>query len=148
MSSTVIPVRFKKEHPDAAAPAYMSEHAAGADLCSIEDFVLAPGARQLISTGLSVEVPVGYEMQIRPRSGIALKNGVTVLNTPGTIDADYRGVVKVLLANTSADPFPVEKGMRIAQAIIAPVSRGQFTEADELSATARAAGGFGHTGHK
>lgn len=142
-----VSVRFKKEHPDAKAPEYTTEHAAGADLSSVEDIVIAPGSRQLISTGLSVEIPVGYELQVRPRSGLAYKNGITVLNTPGTVDSDYRGTVKVILCNTSADPFTVTKGMRIAQAVIAPVVRGQYEIADDLTDTARGTGGFGHTGN-
>ena len=143
---TTIEVRFVAEHVDALAPEYQTPYAAGADLFSVDDTILAPGTRQLISTGLSVEIPQGHELQIRPRSGIALKNGVHVLNSPGTIDADYRGVVKVLLHNASADAFTITKGMRIAQGVLAQVSRGVFTKVDTLSPTERGDGGFGHTG--
>jgi dUTP pyrophosphatase len=107
---------------------------------------LAPGARALIPTGFSMELPGGYEAQIRPRSGLALKHGVTVLNAPGTIDADYRGEVKVLLVNLGAEPFRVERAMRIAQLVIQPVSHATLVEVEELSDSVRGAGGFGSTG--
>ena len=139
-------VKIKKLHPDAKLPEYATEHAAGADLSSVEDLIVAPGARQPVSTGLSMEIPVGYELQIRPRSGLALKNGITVMNTPGTIDADYRGEIKVILYNSTATPFQVTKGNRIAQGVFARVHRGDFEVVDELSDTARGTGGFGHTG--
>ena len=108
--------------------------------------IIEPGARELVPTGLSIAVPEGYEAQIRPRSGLALKNGVTVLNAPGTIDSDYRGEVGVLLINLGSVPFELERGARIAQMVIAPVTQAVLIEADELSSTARGADGFGSTG--
>lgn len=129
-------------------PAYMSDLAAGADLCAAVagEMTLAPGARALVPTGLSIAVPAGYEAQIRPRSGLALKRGVIVLNTPGTIDADYRGPVQVILANLGAEPVTIRRGDRIAQMIIAPVSRAVFELVEELPETGRGTGGFGSTG--
>ena len=129
-------------------PEYMSEHAAGADLCAAvhEALTLLPGARALVPAGFAIALPEGYEAQIRPRSGLALKHGVTCLNTPGTIDADYRGPVCVILANLGTEPFVVRRGDRIAQMVIAPVSRAAFDMVEELPDTARGAGGFGHTG--
>ncbi len=131
-----------------ALPMYMSLHAAGADLCAAvsEDVTLEPGARALIPTGFAIAVPEGYEAQIRPRSGLALKNGVTCLNTPGTIDADYRGPVNVILANLGSEPFVVRRGDRIAQMVLAPVLRAMFDVVEELPETQRAQGGFGSTG--
>ena len=108
--------------------------------------VLAPGARALVPTGLKVAVPLGFEGQVRPRSGLALKHGVTVANAPGTIDSDYRGELQVLLVNLGASPFTVERGMRVAQLVVAPVVRARWIVADALAATARGEGGFGHTG--
>lgn len=130
-------------------PAYMSALAAGADVCAAvrEDLTLAPGARVLIPTGFAIAVPPGFEAQIRPRSGLALKSGVTILNAPGTIDADYRGPVGVILANLGGEPFVIRRGDRIAQMVIAPVSRGAFDEVDALPISARGDGGFGSTGH-
>jgi len=130
-------------------PAYMSALAAGADLCAAvrDDLTLAPGSRALVPTGFAIAVPPGFEAQIRPRSGLALKAGVTIPNAPGTIDADYRGPVGVILANLGGEPFVVRRGDRIAQMVIAPVSRGLFEEVDALPDTARGDGGFGSTGH-
>lgn len=129
-------------------PTYMTEYSAGADLCAAvpADLILAPGERALVPTGFACAVPPGYEAQIRPRSGLALRHGVTTLNAPGTIDADYRGPIGVILANLGRESFVVRRGDRIAQLIIAPVSRGSFTLSDELPATLRAEGGFGSTG--
>ena len=129
-------------------PSYMSDLAAGADLCAAvrDDLVLVPGARALVPTGLAIALPAGFEAQIRPRSGLALKSGVTCLNTPGTIDADYRGPVQVLLANLGTEPVAIRRGDRIAQMIVAPVSRAHFEVVDELPDSARGAGGFGSTG--
>lgn len=131
------------------APPYMSAHAAGADLFAavLDDVTLLPGARALIPTGFSIAVPEGFEAQIRPRSGLAYRNGVTCLNSPGTIDADYRGPLCVLLANLGSEPYVVRRGDRIAQLIVAPVARANFEIVDELNETARAAGGFGSTGN-
>ncbi len=127
-------------------PAYATEHAAGLDVVAAEDVTLAPGARHAVATGFAIAIPEGYEVQVRPRSGLALKHGVTCLNTPGTIDADYRGEVKVILANLGDGDFPVRRGERIAQLVPAPVLRAAFREVEALGQTARGAGGFGSTG--
>lgn len=131
-------------------PRYETPDAAGMDLLAALPgdtiFTLEIGKRALIPTGLCFELPAGFEGQVRPRSGLALKNGITVLNAPGTIDADYRGEVAVLLVNFGTAPFEVTRGMRIAQLVVAPVTRGQFEERDTLSDTARGAGGYGSTG--
>ena len=128
-------------------PAYQTSQAAGADLTAAvaEDVTLAPGERRLVPTGIAIGLPDGYEAQVRPRSGLALKQGVTVLNTPGTIDADYRGEIGVILVNLGTEPFTIRRGDRIAQMIVAPVAQAEFRE-DELTETARGAGGFGSTG--
>jgi dUTP pyrophosphatase len=127
-------------------PAYASSEAAGLDIASAEDLTLAPGARHAVATGFAIAIPHGYEVQVRPRSGLALKHGITCLNTPGTIDSDYRGEVKVILANLGAEPFEVRRGERIAQLVPAPVLRADFAEVDALEETQRGAGGFGSTG--
>ena len=129
-------------------PSYATEHAAGMDLCAAiaNDIALQPGQRTLVPTGLSIALPEGYEAQVRPRSGLALKHGVTVLNSPGTIDADYRGEVQVILANLGNESFTVTRGMRIAQMVVARYSRVEWQQTEQLSATARGAGGFGSTG--
>ncbi|MGR3474885.1 MAG: dUTP diphosphatase, partial [Sulfitobacter sp.] len=130
-------------------PAYESAGAAGADLrANLPEgpVTLAPGARALISTGLHMAIPQGFEVQVRPRSGLALKYGITLINSPGTIDSDYRGVVGVILGNTGEAPFTVEHGMRIAQMVVAPVMQAGFDLADSLDETPRGAGGFGSTG--
>ena len=129
-------------------PAYMSTHAAGADLCAaIEaELTLEPGARALVPTGISIALPPGYEAQIRPRSGLALRDGVTTLNAPGTIDADYRGPIGVILANLGSAAVTIRRGDRIAQLVVAPVSRAQFEEVEVLPESVRGAGGFGSTG--
>jgi dUTP pyrophosphatase len=131
-------------------PSYQSSHAAGLDVVAgvpegapVE---LLPGARALISTGFALELPHGYEAQIRPRSGLALKHGVTLLNSPGTIDSDYRGELMVILVNHGMEPFVVRRGDRIAQLVIAPVARVEIATVDELGATVRGQGGFGSTG--
>ncbi|MCC6574805.1 MAG: dUTP diphosphatase [Planctomycetes bacterium] len=131
-----------------ALPQYQTEHAAGADVCAAVEgeFVIKPGAWAAVPTGLCLEIPAGFEVQVRPRSGLALKNGVTVLNAPGTIDADYRGELKVLLINHGPEPFVVTRGMRIAQIVVASVARAQFEVSENLSDTSRGAGGFGSTG--
>lgn len=130
-------------------PAYMSEHAAGADLYAAiaADVVLAPGARALIPTGVSIALPEGYEAQVRPRSGLAIRSGVTCLNAPGTIDADYRGHVQVVLANLGSETVVIRRGDRIAQMVVAPVSRALFDLVEELPPSSRGEGGFGSTGH-
>jgi dUTP pyrophosphatase len=129
-------------------PVYMSDGAAGADVVAAvaEDLVLAPGQRALVPTGFALEVPAGYEVQVRPRSGLALKAGVTCLNSPGTIDSDYRGPVGVILVNHGDQPFVVRRGDRIAQLVVAPVARASFGEAGVLAASVRGDGGFGSTG--
>jgi dUTP pyrophosphatase len=142
-------VRRVRERDDPLPlPAYESEGAAGLDLrADVDEPVrLGPGERALIPTGLVVELPDGYEAQIRPRSGLALRYGVTLLNSPGTIDSDYRGEVRVLLVNLGSESFAIERGDRIAQMVVAPVARVRLSEADELSSTGRGDGGFGHTG--
>lgn len=133
---------------DLPLPAYETAQSAGMDLpAAIEDdMTLAPGARALVPTGLAIALPDGYEAQIRPRSGLAARDGVSVLNTPGTVDADYRGEVKVILINLGDAPFTVSRGMRIAQMVIAPVTQARMVEADTLPETARGEGGFGSTG--
>lgn len=133
---------------DLPLPAYQSEDAAGLDLLAAveEPVVLPPLGRALVPTGLAMALPSGYEAQVRPRSGLAAKHGVTVLNSPGTIDADYRGEIKVVLINLSDTSFTIARGERIAQMVIAPVSRARLVETEALDATARGAGGFGSTG--
>lgn len=128
------------------APSYSTDGAAGLDVVAAEDLTLAPGQRHAVATGFSIAIPPGYEVQVRPRSGLALKHGITCLNTPGTIDEDYRGEVKVILANLGSEPFEVRRGERIAQLVPAPVLKAAFREVDELSETGRGAGGFGSTG--
>ena len=127
-------------------PAYASEGAAGLDVVTAQDLSLQPGERMAVPTGFAIEIPPGYEVQVRPRSGLALKHGITCLNTPGTIDSDYRGEVKVILANLGDEPFEIRRGERIAQLVPAPVLRAHFTEVQELEETARGSGGFGSTG--
>lgn len=144
-NSIPIPVTLKE---GALLPKYATEQAAGADVTAFltEPIQIAPKAKALIPTGISVEIPPGYEIQVRPRSGLALKEGITVLNTPGTIDADYRGEIGVILINLSDQPFIVLPKMRIAQLVVAPVQQGEFFVAEALSASERGSGGFGHTG--
>lgn len=127
-------------------PAYASDGAAGMDIVAAEGMTLKPGQRAAICTGIAIAIPAGWEVQVRPRSGLALKNGVTCLNTPGTIDSDYRGEVKVILANLGDEYFEVKRGDRIAQLVPAQVQRAALVEVDELDGTARGAGGFGSTG--
>ena len=133
---------------DLPLPAYQSDLAAGLDLLAAVDapVTLQPGERALVPTGLAMALPAGYEAQVRPRSGLAAKHGVTVLNTPGTIDADYRGEVKVILINLGEVPFTIARGERIAQMVIAPVLQASIREVETLSETVRGAGGFGSTG--
>jgi dUTP pyrophosphatase len=129
-------------------PAYMSAAAAGADVCAAvaEPLVLRPGERAIVPSGFALEVPPGYEVQVRPRSGLALRAGVTLLNTPGTIDADYRGPLGILMINLGAEPFTIRRGDRIAQLVVAPVARAAFAETAALADTVRGSGGFGSTG--
>jgi len=130
-------------------PSYATAGAAGMDLQAAvsEPVTIAPGGRALIPTGLAIALPSGYELQIRPRSGLALRHGIVLPNSPGTIDEDYRGEIGVIVLNTGSEPFVVERGMRIAQAVLAPVVRVQWSEVETLDSTERGAGGFGSTGH-
>lgn len=143
-----VPVLVKRlpEFEGLELPAYATEGAAGMDVLSAEDVLLAPGARHAVATGLAVAIPQGYEIQVRPRSGLALKHGVTVPNTPGTIDSDYRGELKVILINHGKVAFEIRRGDRIAQLVLAPVVRASWLKVDELDETARGEGGFGSTG--
>ena len=127
-------------------PAYATPGAAGMDVVAAEDLDLAPGTRHAVATGFKVAIPDGFEIQVRPRSGLAYKYGVTVPNTPGTIDSDYRGELKILMINHGSDPFPVRRGERIAQLVPAAVTKADFDEVEELDATTRGSGGFGSTG--
>jgi dUTP pyrophosphatase len=139
-------VAFKRLVPEAILPSYAHPGDAGMDLCSAERLVVPPGKRALVHTGLAMALPRGYEAQVRPRSGLALKRGITVLNTPGTIDEGYRGEIGVILANFGDEEFKVEKGDRIAQMVVAPVTQAEITEVADLDATQRGEGGFGSTG--
>jgi dUTP pyrophosphatase len=141
-------VLIKKLRPDAIVPRYMTEHAAGLDLSAALDapITLAPGERAAISTGLAFALPPGYEGQLRPRSGLAREHGVTLVNSPGTLDADYRGPLVVLVINHGAAAVAIAPGQRIAQLVVAPIEQAELVEVDELSATERGAGGFGSTG--
>jgi dUTP pyrophosphatase len=127
-------------------PAYASDGAAGLDLRADEGCTLAPGERRLVPTGIAIELPAGHEGQVRPRSGLAVRHGIAMLNAPGTIDEDYRGEVGVILVNLGHEPFQVRRGDRIAQLVVAPVVKVEVTEADELGGTGRGGGGFGSTG--
>jgi dUTP pyrophosphatase len=127
-------------------PHYASADAAGLDVTAAEELTLHSGERHAVATGFAIEIPRGYEVQVRPRSGLAMKHGITCLNTPGTIDSDYRGEVKVILINLGQEPFEIRRGERIAQLVPAPVLRADFVEASELSDTERGSGGFGSTG--
>lgn len=150
MTMTRLQIRRLTHSQGLALPAYQTEGSAGMDLAAAvaEDapIELQPGKRALVPTGLAVAVPAGFEMQIRPRSGLAHKHGVTVLNTPGTVDSDYRGEVQVMLINLGDTPFEIRRGERIAQAVLAPVVQAEVTEFDTLDETARGTGGFGSTG--
>ena len=148
-----IRVQIKRMRPGPAAldlPAYMTDGAAGLDLCAdIESNVeLAPMARALIPTGIAIALPIGFEAQIRPRSGLALKQGFTLVNTPGTIDSDYRGEIQIIAINLGSEPVIIERGRRIAQMVLQRVIRAQWQEVDELPSSARQDGGFGHTDKK
>ncbi len=145
---TSVAIKRLPHAQDLQLPAYQTEQSAGMDLCAAvtEDVSLAPGEHTIIPSGFSIALPNGFEAQIRPRSGLAAKNGVTVLNSPGTIDADYRGEVGVILINHGAEPFIVTRGLRIAQMVIAPVRKVMWEEKNELPESGRGAGGFGSTG--
>jgi dUTP pyrophosphatase len=145
-----IPVRIRRlpQAEDLPLPGYATDGAAGMDLMAAvtESVRIEPGQRALIPTGLTIALPSGYELQIRPRSGLALRHGITLPNSPGTIDEDYRGEIQIIVLNTGAEAFVVERGTRIAQAVLAPVSRAAWVEVDSLDSTARDTGGFGSTG--
>lgn len=149
MSATeTVPVELKRlPHGEGLdLPAYATPGAAGMDVVSAEDVTIAPGARHPVATGFALAIPPGYEIQVRPRSGLALKHGITVPNTPGTIDSDYRGELKVLLINHGTEPFAIARGDRVAQLVLAPVVRAAWREVEQLDATERGEGGFGSTG--
>jgi len=139
-------VRRLEHGQDLPLPAYATDGAAGMDIVSAEDVTIASGGRHAVATGLSVAIPRGFEIQVRPRSGLALKHGITVPNTPGTIDSDYRGELKVILINHGARSFAIERGDRVAQLVLAPVTRAAWVEVGELDQTERGEGGFGSTG--
>ena len=149
MQSVVVHIKRLRPQPDALPlPRYMSAAAAGLDLMAdvVEPVELAPGARALVPTGLAIELPAGFEAQVRPRSGLALRHGITLLNSPGTIDADYRGEIMILLVNLGDVPYVVRRGERIAQMVVAPVVQAVLREVDTLNDSHRGPGGFGHTG--
>lgn len=148
MMPVEIAVTRLPHNADLPLPAYETAQSAGMDLAAAIDapVTLTPGGRAIVPTGIAIALPAGYEAQVRPRSGLAAKNGITVLNTPGTVDPDYRGEVKVILINLGDDTFEIERGMRIAQMVIAPVTQASFAEVGTLPETARGAGGFGSTG--
>jgi dUTP pyrophosphatase len=148
MSSVTIAIKRLPHGADLDLPAYATAQSAGMDLMAAveHDIILAPGERKLIPSGLAIALPAGFEAQVRPRSGLALKNGITVLNSPGTIDADYRGEIGVILVNLGQAPFAVTRGSRIAQMVIAPCTQGVWQVSEDLEASARGAGGFGSTG--
>jgi dUTP pyrophosphatase len=143
-------VKVKRLRPDSTnpLPAYMTSHAAGMDLYAelAHELVLVPGGRALVPTGIAIELPEGYEAQVRPRSGLALKHGIALVNSPGTIDTDYRGEIGVIVINHGTEPFVVRSGERIAQLVFAPFARASLVEVAELEGTGRGDGGFGHTG--
>jgi dUTP pyrophosphatase len=147
-SPEAIPVMVKRlaHFAGLELPEYATEGAAGMDVLAAEDVALAPGARHAVATGLAVAIPPGFEIQVRPRSGLALKHGITVPNTPGTIDSDYRGELKVIVINHGAETFDIRRGDRIAQLVLAPVTRATWLKVDELDETQRGKGGFGSTG--
>jgi dUTP pyrophosphatase len=148
MEKVELLIQMRDDCRDVPLPRYMSEHASGMDLCAAVDepVTLDPGERALVPAGFHMALPPGYEAQVRPRSGLAAKHGITIVNAPGTIDADYRGEVKVILANIGTEPFAVNRGDRIAQMVIQPVLQAELTQVDELPESQRGHGGFGHTG--
>jgi dUTP pyrophosphatase len=148
MPSQKVDIRVKRLDHGAGLPmpAYATSGAAGMDVCAAESLTLRPGKRHAVATGFAFAIPDGYEVQVRPRSGLALKHGITCLNTPGTIDSDYRGEVKVILANLGDEDFVINSGDRIAQIVVAPVTQGVMVEVDALDDTERGTGGFGSTG--
>ncbi len=146
MDTVAVRVRRLETARDLPLPRYQTLASAGMDLHAAEAATVAPGQRISVGTGLAIALPPGFEAQVRPRSGLALRHGVTLLNAPGTVDADYRGEIRVLLVNLGQEPFRVERGARIAQLVVAPVARARWEEVAELPATGRGTGGFGSTG--
>jgi dUTP pyrophosphatase len=145
-AGSYIPIKIKRLVPHAIVPSYVHPGDSGADLFSIVDCTLAPLERAAVPTGLAVEIPVGYELQVRPKSGLALKQGLTVLNTPGTVDAGYRGEIQVILINLGGEVVEIKQGQKIAQMVLAPVVFGTFQEVAELTDSQRGVGSFGSTG--
>jgi len=145
-ASIPVPVKRLPHFEGLELPAYATAGAAGMDVLAAEDVTLDPGARHAVATGLAFAIPQGFEIQVRPRSGLALKHGITVPNTPGTIDSDYRGELKIILINHGPDPFAIRRGDRIAQLVLSPVIQATWLKVDELDATERGEGGFGSTG--
>ncbi len=141
-----IPVKRLDHASDLPLPSYETNGSAGMDIRAADELTIGPGTRGLVGTGFAFAIPAGYEVQVRPRSGLALKKGISVLNTPGTIDSDYRGEIKVILANLGEEDFVIQRGDRIAQIVVAPVQRGHLVEVDRLDETTRGSGGFGSTG--
>ena len=150
MSRIEVAVTREPGCEDIPLPSYETEHAAGMDIRAAVDkpVILHPGERTLVPTGLRIAIPVGYEAQIRPRSGLAIRHGISMVNSPGTIDSDYRGPVKIILINHGTESFTIRRGERIAQMVVAPVARCVWKEVEELESTSRGEGGFGHTGTK
>jgi len=146
--SVRIKIKRLKGNEKGPLPTYMSEHAAGLDVCAFldEDVLIGTGERRLIPTGLTVAIPEGFEIQVRPRSGLAMRDGLTLVNTPGTIDADYRGEIGILMINHGEKPVAIRNGQRIAQLVVSKVYRAELEEVDELPTSDRQEGGFGHTG--
>jgi len=145
-NSVPVPIKRLPHFEGLELPAYATDGAAGMDVLAAEDVMLNPGARHAVATGLAVAIPEGFEIQVRPRSGLALKHGISVPNTPGTIDSDYRGELKVILINHGTSGFEVKRGDRIAQLVLAPVTQASWLPVDELDETSRGEGGFGSTG--
>lgn len=148
MPNITIEFTRKPGTDDVPLPRYMSEHASGMDVCAAveEPVTLQPGEIKLVPTGLTIAIPPGYEVQVRPRSGLALKHGLTVVNAPGTIDSDYRGEVGIILGNIGREPYTIERRMRVAQLVVAAVVQADLAQRDTLAETERSSGGFGHTG--
>jgi dUTP pyrophosphatase len=148
MTSVAVAITRLAHATDLPLPEYQTEHSAGMDLLAAvqTDLIVGPGERILVPTGLAIALPEGHEAQVRPRSGLALKHGIALVNAPGTIDADYRGEIGVILINHGAEPFTIERGMRIAQMVIAPVTRANWHEVADLPDSTRGSGGFGSTG--
>jgi dUTP pyrophosphatase len=143
-----VKVKILRDSPEIPLPTYETAQSSGMDVRAWENLVLSPGEIKSVGTGLHIELPEGYEAQIRPRSGLALKKGISLPNTPGTIDADYRGEIRIILINLGSEPFEIHRGDRIAQMVIAPVTRAEWVSVESLAQTERGSGGFGSTGTK